>query len=43
MKDYLNAVRSKYQSRTEWFKIDLPWGKRDAMEITVIKPKEQKQ
>ena len=43
MKDYLNVVRSKYQSRTEWFTIDLPWGKRDAMEITVIKPKKQKQ
>ena len=39
MKDYLNIVRSKYQSRTEWFKIDLPWGKRDAMEVTIIKQK----
>ena len=43
MKDYLSVVRSKYQSRTEWFTIDLPWGKRDAMEVTVIKPKKQKQ
>lgn len=39
MKDYLDHVRSKYQSKTEWFDIALPWGKRDAMEITVIQPK----
>ena len=42
MKDYLEVVRTKYQSRTEWFDIDLPWGKRDAMEITVIQPKKAK-
>jgi caffeoyl-CoA O-methyltransferase len=39
MKDYLDHVRSKYRSRTEWFDIDLPWGKRDAMEITSIERK----
>lgn len=39
MKDYLDHVRKKYRSRTEWFDIDLPWGKRDAMEITVIETK----
>lgn len=39
MKDYLDHVRTKYQSKTEWFDIDLPWGKRDAMEITIIPPK----
>lgn len=39
MKDYLDRVRSKYHSETEWFDIDLPWGKRDAMEITIIKRK----
>lgn len=39
MKDYLNHVRSKYKSETEWFDIDLPWGKRDAMEITHIESK----
>ena len=39
MKDYLDVARTKYQSPTESFEIDLPWGKRDAMEITVIKPK----
>ena len=39
MKDYLDHVRAKYPSKTEWFDIDLPWGKRDAMEITIIEPK----
>lgn len=39
MKDYLEHVRGRYRSKTEWFDIDLPWGKRDAMEITIIKPK----
>jgi predicted O-methyltransferase YrrM len=39
MKDYLAHVRSKYRSKTEWFDIDLPWGKRDAMEITIIESK----
>jgi len=38
MDDYLRLVRAKYQSRTEWFDIKLPWGDRDAMEITVITP-----
>jgi len=37
MADYLKLVRSKYDSRIEWFDIDLPWGKRDAMEITVTR------
>jgi len=37
MADYLKLVRSKYESRIEWFDIDLPWGKRDAMEITVTR------
>jgi len=41
MKDYLDVVRTKYQSRTESFEIDLPWGKRDAMEITIIKQKDE--
>lgn len=39
MRDYLDHVRTKYQSKTEWFEIDLPWGKRDAMEVTLIKTK----
>jgi len=37
--DYLGLVRSKYKSHTEWFDINLPWGNRDAMEITVIEPR----
>lgn len=40
MGDYLKLVRSKYKSHTEQFDIDLPWGKRDAMEVTVIEPKD---
>jgi predicted O-methyltransferase YrrM len=39
MKDYLEHVRSKYNGKTEWFDIDLPWGKRDAMEITIVEKK----
>jgi len=39
MDDYLKLVRSKYQSKTEWFEVDLPWAKRDAMEVTVITAK----
>ena len=38
MKNYLDAVR-KYDSRTEWFNLDLPWAKRDAMEVTTIRKK----
>ena len=38
MDDYLKLVRSKYQSKTEWFDLDLPWAKRDAMEVTIISP-----
>ena len=34
MADYLKRVRSKYRSQTEWFDLDLPWEKRDAIEIT---------
>ena len=36
MEEYLKAVRAKYKSRIEWFDVDLPWGKRDAMEISVV-------
>ena len=35
MADYLEHVRANYTSRTEWFDVNLPWGKRDAMEISV--------
>jgi predicted O-methyltransferase YrrM len=37
MADYLAEVRARHQSRTEWFDIDLPWGKRDAMEISIFR------
>lgn len=36
MKDYLDFVRKNYESRTEWFDMDLPWGNRDAMEISIV-------
>lgn len=36
MADFLEHVRSTYRSRTQWFEMDLPWGKRDAMEIIQI-------
>ena len=35
MADYLNHVRSHYESRIHWFETDLPWVKRDAMEVTI--------
>lgn len=37
MADYLNHVRSNYESRTHWFETDLPWVKRDAMEVTIYR------
>ncbi len=36
MSDYLDYVRKRYKSRTEWFNTKLPWSDRDAMEITVL-------
>lgn len=41
MQAYLDHVRSKYQSRTEWFDVDLPWARRDAMEVTIVAEKGQ--
>lgn len=44
MANYLKHVRSKYNSRTEWFDINLPWAKRDAIEVTIVsrsKPKQE--
>lgn len=38
MRKYLDAVR-EYDSRTEWFDVDLPWAKRDGMEVTAIRKK----
>ncbi len=37
MADYLEHVRSRYDCRTRWFDTELPWVKRDAMEVTVYK------
>ena len=37
MADYLDYVRSHYESRTHWFDTDLPWVKRDAMEVTIYR------
>jgi predicted O-methyltransferase YrrM len=37
MADYLNFVRTHFDSRTRWFDTDLPWNPRDAMEITVYR------
>jgi predicted O-methyltransferase YrrM len=39
MGDFLKLVRSKYKSHTEWFDIDVPWAKRDAMEVTIVNKK----
>ncbi|HUT91975.1 MAG TPA: class I SAM-dependent methyltransferase [Thermoguttaceae bacterium] len=43
MDDYLRLVRSKYRSKTEWFDLELPWAKRDAMEVTVIAAKSEQE
>ena len=37
MADYLNHVRSHYESRIHWFETDLPWVKHDAMEVTIYR------
>ena len=37
MADYLNHVRSHYESQTHWFETNLPWVKRDAMEVTIYR------
>jgi len=41
VRGYLDAVRARYTSREEWFDVNLPWCKRDAMEISIV-PKEAK-
>ena len=44
MADYTKHVRAKYKSKTEWFDINLPWAKRDAIEVTVVsRPKAKKE
>ena len=37
MADYLEHVRSRYDCQTCWFDTELPWVKRDAMEITIYR------
>ena len=35
MADYLKHIRSRYDCQTCWFDTELPWVKRDAMEVTI--------
>jgi predicted O-methyltransferase YrrM len=37
MSDYLEHVRSRYQSTLHWFDTDLPWSQRDAIEVTIFR------
>ena len=37
IEDYLDHIRSRYESQTHWFDTDLPWVSRDAMERTVYR------
>ncbi|GIX06389.1 MAG: hypothetical protein KatS3mg115_0792 [Candidatus Poribacteria bacterium] len=37
MQDYLDYVRKHYPSETYWFTVNLPWVRRDAMEVTVYR------
>lgn len=37
MADYLEHVRSRYDCQTCWFDTELPWVKRDAMEVTIYR------
>ncbi|MCS7238371.1 MAG: O-methyltransferase [Thermoguttaceae bacterium] len=39
MRDYLKYVRQHFKSTTEWFDVDLPWAKRDAMEVSIVPEK----
>jgi hypothetical protein len=41
MQDDLTLARRKYRSRTEWFNVELPWCRRDAMKITWLSPAER--
>jgi predicted O-methyltransferase YrrM len=34
---YLEHVRTRYESKTEPFQVDLPWNKSDAMEVTFVR------
>ena len=37
MADYLEHVRSHYESETHWFDINLPWVKKDAIEVSIYR------
>ncbi len=37
MADYLEHVRENYESETHWFAIDLPWVKKDAIEVSIYR------
>ncbi len=37
MADYLGHVRTNYESETHWFDIDLPWVKKDAIEVSIYR------
>lgn len=37
LREFMEYIKSKHQTRTEWFEANLPWARRDAMEVTVIK------
>jgi len=39
MFDYLEFVRANFETRTQWFDINLPWVKKDAMEVSVYRSK----
>ena len=41
--NYTTHVRSKYNSHIEWFDTNLPWSKRDAIEVTIIEPPKAKE
>jgi len=43
MANYTKHVRTKYNSHIEWFDINLPWAKRDAIEVTIIEPPKVKE
>jgi len=43
MANYTKHVRATYNSHIEWFDINLPWAKRDAIEVTIIEPPKPKQ
>ena len=39
MFDYLEFVRANFETHTQWFDINLPWVKKDAMEVSIYRSK----